>query len=270
MTMFLGLGAFRWLEVVATLFTLLLLADALAGHYRSGFRARTQYVPFLVGLALVGAATAAVMAPRSAWAHRALDAAGWLAVAGGILGLAVHHLHGLIKAPGGYRLWRHHVLYGPPPLAPLGLTAAGTLALIGSRGLAGRSLPADADARAVLFLWTALVLAGALAQTAVLHYRGAFNNPFMYVPFTAPVAAVALSAWCAGRAALCDTGWLVAALWTTFLIGFVGMGMHLRGFERQMGGLHLTLFNWLEGPPAFAPGLLSATAAVGLIAAYLL
>jgi hypothetical protein len=49
------------------------------------------------------------------------------------------------------------------------------------------------------------------------------------------------------------------------LTGFVGLGMHLRGFGRQMGGLYVTVFNWLEGPPAWAPALFTGFAAVGLI-----
>jgi hypothetical protein len=48
------------------------------------------------------------------------------------------------------------------------------------------------------------------------------------------------------------------------------LGMHLRGNGRQMGGLYLTIFNWLEGPPAFAPALFTGFAAVGLIAIYFL
>ena len=63
---------------------------------------------------------------------------------------------------------------------------------------------------------------------------------------------------------------LATLLWLTFLIGFVGLGMHLRGYGRQMGGLYLTIFNWLEGPPAFAPSLFTGFAAVGLIAIYFL
>ena len=46
--------------------------------------------------------------------------------------------------------------------------------------------------------------------------------------------------------------------------------LHLRGFGRQMGGLYLIFFNWLEGPPAFAPALFTGFAAVGLIAIYFL
>ena len=45
---------------------------------------------------------------------------------------------------------------------------------------------------------------------------------------------------------------------------------HLRGFGRQMGGLYVTVFNWLEGPPAWAPALFAGFAAVGLVTVHLL
>jgi hypothetical protein len=49
-----------------------------------------------------------------------------------------------------------------------------------------------------------------------------------------------------------------------------GLGMHLRGLDRQMGGLYVWLFSLLEGPPAWAPALFTGFAAVGLIAIYLI
>jgi len=57
----------------------------------------------------------------------------------------------------------------------------------------------------------------------------------------------------------------ICLLWLTFLTGFVGLGMHLRGFDRQMAGLYVPLFNWLQGPPAFAPALFAGLAALGLV-----
>jgi hypothetical protein len=54
------------------------------------------------------------------------------------------------------------------------------------------------------------------------------------------------------------------------LIGNICLGMHLRGMGRQMGGLYVALFNWLEGPLAFAPALFTGFAGIGLIAIYLL
>jgi hypothetical protein len=42
--------------------------------------------------------------------------------------------------------------------------------------------------------------------------------------------------------------------------------MHLRGLDRQMGGLHVFLFNLLQGPPALAPAVYAALAVVGILA----
>jgi hypothetical protein len=111
---------------------------------------------------------------------------------------------------------------------------------------------------------------GAVLQTGILHYRGAFNNPLMYAPFVAPLSAVCASVWTLLAASHVASRTLAVLLWLTFLTGFVGLGMHLRGLSRQMGGLYVALFNWLEGPPACAPALFAGFAAVGLIAIYLL
>ena len=54
--------------------TLLLLADALAGHYRTGFVFRAQYAPFLSGGLLIAAAFATCVAPSVAWVNTALRA----------------------------------------------------------------------------------------------------------------------------------------------------------------------------------------------------
>jgi hypothetical protein len=161
-------------------------------------------------------------------------------------------------------------MYGAPQLAPLALACVGVLALITAEGLAGRTELAGVNVQVALFGFVAVALAGAILQAGILHYRGAFNNPAMYAPMTAPLLAVLASVWTAvapGRGASLA---LAVLLWLTFITGFVGLGMHLRGFGRQMGGLYVTLFNWLEGPPAFAPALFAGFAAVGLVAVHLL
>jgi hypothetical protein len=73
----------------------------------------------------------------------------------------------------------------------------------------------------------------------------------MYAPLTIPVLTA-----------------LVSLFWLTLLTGFVGLGMHLRGFDRQMAGV--PLFNWLQGPPAFVPALFVGLAAIGLVTAGLI
>ena len=269
-TTFIGLYPFQWVALVTATLALLLAADALAGHYRSGFVLRAQYAPLISGGVLIASAVAAVVAPEAAWANAALRAAGWLAMATGAVGLAFHHFYGIVRKPGGYKWLLHYLMYGAPQLAPLALAGVRVLALITARGLAGETNFAGVSLRAALFVFVAVALAGAVSQAGVLHYRGAFNNPAMYAPLTAPLLAVSACIWMAFAPSRAASLALAILLWLTFLAGFVGLGMHLRGLGRQMGGLYVTLFNWLEGPPAFAPALFAGFAAVGLVAIYLL
>lgn len=267
---FIGLYPFQWIALIAALLTLLVVADALAGHYRSGFAVRSQYAPFVSGGLLIIAALAASIAPEVAWANLALRAAGWLAIITGAVGLGFHHYYGMANKPGGYNWFLHYLMYGAPQLAPLALTATGVLALITGRGLARQTSFIGMDLRPALFVFVAIALIGAILQSGILHYRGAFNNPAMYAPFAAPLLAVFASLWIVLAPSRAASVALSILLWLTFLTGFVGLGMHLRGLGRQMGGLYVTIFNWLEGPPAFAPALFAGFAAVGLVTTYLL
>jgi hypothetical protein len=269
-TPFIGLYPFQWVALITATLALLLAGEALVGHYRKGFALRAQYAPLVSGGVLVVSAVAAAAAPGAAWANAALSAAGWLALATGAVGFAFHHYYGIARKPGGYGWLLHHLMYGAPQLAPLAFAGVGLLALVTARGLAGAARFAGFGMRAALFGLVAVALAGAILQAGILHYRGAFNNPAMYAPMTAPLLAVFASVWAAlapGRAASLA---LAALLWLTFLTGFAGWGMHLRGFGRQMGGLYVTLFNLLEGPAPFAPALFAGFASVGLVAVYLL
>ncbi|MFN2517154.1 MAG: hypothetical protein ABR556_13175 [Pyrinomonadaceae bacterium] len=250
--------------------TLLLLADALAGHYRSGFAFRSQYAPFISGGLLVIAAVTAAAAPRITWVNKAMCGAGWLAIASGLIGFGFHHYFGIAKKPGGYKWLLHYLMYGAPQLAPLALALTGVLALLTARGLAGSLIIFGLSLRAALLALVAVALIGAILQATILHYRGAFNNPAMYAPLTAPVLAVAACGWMVFAPNNVILFALTILLWLTLLVGFVGLGMHLRGFGRQMGGLFLLQFNVLEGPPAWAPALFAGFAAVGLVTVHLL
>jgi hypothetical protein len=269
-TLFVGLNPFQWLTLIVAALTLLLLADAFAGHYRSGFVFRSQYSPFVSGGLLVLSSLAATLLPAAAWVNTLLQVAGGVAVASGLIGFCFHHYYGMAKKPGGYKWLLHHLMYGAPQLAPLGLVITGTLALIAARGMSGGTSVAGVNMRAALLALVAMGLTGAILQSSILHYRGAFNNPAMYLPLSAPALAAVVSVWASIAPASYLLDVLNVLLWMTFLIGFVGLGMHLRGFGRQMGGLYVALFNWLEGPPAFAPGLFAGFAAVGIVAIKLL
>jgi hypothetical protein len=269
-TPFIGLYPFQWIALIVALLTLLVVADALAGHYRSGFAFRSQYTPFLTGGLLIIAAITASIAPEATWANLLLRAAGCLAIFAGAIGVGFHHYYGMAKKPGGYNWFLHYLMYGAPQLAPLSLTASGVLALITARGLARQMSFIGMDLRVALFVFVGIALVGAILQSGILHFRGAFNNPAMYAPFAAPLLAVFASLWIVLAPSPFALASLSVLLWLTFLTGFVGLGMHLRGFGRQMGGLYVTVFNWLEGPPAFAPALFGGFAAVGLVTIYLL
>lgn len=267
-TGFLGLTPFRWMAVVVVVLTPLLLTDALTGHYRTGFQVRAQYAPFISGGLLTLAALAALLAPGQGWARIACIVIGILGIASGLIGFVFHQVYGTARKPGGYRMTLHYAMYGAPTLAPLVLAALGMLAVLAALGMGGASRLAGLSLRQVAFALAAVSLLGSVLQAAILHYRGAYNNPLMYVPVSLPLVTVVLLAVAAcGYSASVALG---ASLWMSFLIGFIGLGMHLRGLDRQMGGLHVPLFNTLQGPPIWAPALFSAFAAVGLAALYLL
>lgn len=256
--------------MIVVALTLLILADAFAGHYRSGFVFRSQYVPFLTGGLLIVTAISATLRPEAEWTNLALWVAGWLTILSGVIGFVFHHYYGIVKKPGGYKWLLHYLMYGPPQLAPLALTLIGLLAVLAAYGLAHEVSIWGLSIRTALLTLVAVALTGASVQAGILHYRGAFNNPLMYAPLIVPVFAIVMSIWMIISPNSIVLLVFSIALWVTFLIGFIGLGMHLRGFGRQMGGLYVTIFNWLEGPPAFAPALFTGFAGVGLIAAYFL
>jgi hypothetical protein len=274
---FLGLDGLRWITLLVIVLSALLLGDALIGHYRTGFRVRAQYAPFLAGAALIAAASVALIAPGSATAASTLRGVGWLAVAGGVIGAGFHHWYGVRRQPGGYSWLLHHLMYKAPPLAPLMLTALGALALVSAHGLAAghagtKGGPATDGALLgrVVLLIVALSMTVAVAQSLLLHFRGAFHDRFMYAPAAAPLLAAVLALGQAITPTRAVVPVLIGALWLSVLTGFLGLGMHLRGLDRHHGGLYVGWATILEGPPPFAPAQIAGFAAIGLVAQQLL
>ena len=262
----LGLDTFQWVTLVAAFLALLIIAEAWLGHYRSGFPLRAQYAPLLSGGLLTIVSVGAVIVPDSTRLHTALRITGWIAVVTGIIGVGYHHWYGIVEKAGGYRWLLHYLMYGAPQLAPLALSATGALAIVASHGLARGTAPPDPDTARWLLGIAAVALAGALAQTGILHYRGAFNTPLMYAPFTFPPLAALGSGWLVLDPSPGVTGFVRVCLWGTIVIAFIGLGMHLRGIDRQMGGMHLLHSNILQGPPPLAPVFYAGFAIVALVA----
>jgi hypothetical protein len=211
---------------------------------------------------VAGIAAAAVPAAR--WAHVGLRIAGAAAVITGLVGVGYHHWFGIVKKAGSYRWLLHYLMYGAPQLAPLALSVVGAIALVAAHGLSGQEAFLGGRIWRVLLAIVSVGLAGAIAQAGILHYRGAFNTPLMYAPLVIPPLAAVSGVWMAAAPGSAAEVALRVSLWLTFLTGFAGLGMHLRGVDRQMGGLHVFLFNLLQGPPPFAPAVFSGLSAVGL------
>jgi hypothetical protein len=270
MTDFLGISGYQWLLLLAALQALIVMPDAFIGHYRSGFDLRAQYAPFIVGLLLAVSAVAAAIVPHVRGVARAAVIAGMLALVGGLIGVGYHHWYGITTKPGGYRWLLHHLMHHAPPLAPLALFAAGALEVLGAVGASGTEQVFGTPIRGLALAVVGVTLAGATLQAGLLHYRGSYHNPAMYLPVVVlPLAGIA-AVWSAispGGASLVLASSL---LWATFLSGFIGAGMHLRGMDRQMGGLYLGVAAILEAPPPGAPLFVAAVGAGGLVALQLL
>jgi hypothetical protein len=266
----LGLSPFQWLALIVAGTALLLAMDAGVGHYRHSFAYRLQFTPLLVGPLLAGTCLLTAVFPEVEGVRQALAVGAWLAVFTGLIGFGYHLYYGIVRKPGGLKWLLHYLMYGAPLLLPLALSAMGWLALIVGAGLAGSSTVFGVSIPSMLIIFVVLVLTGSILQAAILHYRGAFNTPAMYLPFSVPIVTVLAGVWITLAPSAWARSLFAALLWLTLLVGFVGFGMHLRGLDRQMGGLYVALFNLMQGPPQGAPGLFVALAGVGLIAVYLM
>lgn len=259
----------NWLGSLSGFMAALVMVDAYIGHSRSGFSRKVKYVPLVAGAVILVAAILAVTVPRQRWLPLGLSAAGLLGVLAGAMGFWFHNRGGSVRPAG--RAWRlHRLMYHAPALAPLSLVAVGVLAMTAAEGMRGGDAFLGAQLRHVTLGTTAIALVGATSQASLLHYRGAFNNPLMYLPLTTPLLAAGAVPWALAGGSETAVTTLSVLLWGTFLLGFAGLGMHLRGFDRVMGGLHRSLPNVHDGPAAAAPALFTAFAAAGLVGLHLL
>lgn len=177
----------------------------------------------------------------------------------GALG-AGFHAYNIGKRPCGLS-W-HNLFYAAPPGAPAALTIAAAL------GASADSIAAGRPTGRVTTAMIASGLAGAAGEAWLLHFRGAFHNPAMWLPVTIPPVAATMLARdaLAGRPGR-DTRILLGA---TAALGVIGVGLHAWGVSRGMGGWR----NWRQtvfaGPPLPAPPALTGLAIAGLGALMLL
>ncbi len=262
--------AARRLNRAAGTLALSVLADSAVEHYRGSFENKAMYTPLVVAT-LSLAASAHGTADRRDAAHAARDTIYGLAAAVGMVGLGFH-LYNIGKREGGFS-WLN-LFYAAPIGAPAALSLSGLLGFASER-LRGNApgavprllgLPAGRAMAAV----TSAGIAGTVGEVGLLHFRGAFQDPFMYLPVTLPPVASALVASTAlhpSRPLRQVARW---GLRLTALLGFAGVGFHVYGVGRAMGGWRNWSQNLLNGPPIPAPPSFTGLAMAGLAALDLL
>ncbi len=242
------------------------LADSAVEHYRGNFHNRAMITP-LVTASLSLAVSAHGTGDRRPNARGVRDAVYVLAGLTGLVGTAFH-LFNVTRRPGGLS-WQN-LFYSAPLGAPAALTLSGGMGFLAERvrattpGLAPSIFGISAGR--VVGLATSAGLLGTMGEAGLLHFRGAYQNPAMYLPVTIPPVTAALL----GNAALApgkrDRTWTRAWLRVTALMGFAGVAFHIRGVARSMGGWRNWSQNVLNGPPIPAPPSFTGLALAGLAA----
>ena len=250
----------RQLNGAAALLALAALADSGIEHYRGSFHNKTMYVPLGAAALTLLASLRDTIAPAAAdrGERNAIDA---VAVATGIIGTSFH-LYNVAKRPSGFS-WLN-LFYSAPLGAPASLSLAGLLrrmaVLTRGRALIAGKLPRNALAWLV-----SLGLLATSAEAALLHFRGAYHNPAMVIPVTAPPIAAGLLV---GASAAPGRSHPLAR-WVLRLVagaGLLGSGFHAYAISRNMGGWRNWSQNILNGPPLPAPPAFTALAIAGLAA----
>jgi hypothetical protein len=266
------IDAARSLNRGAGLLALAVALDSGMEHYRGDFRNRAMYTP------LVASTLSLLVSGHGHWdeqaeAHLLRDAA---YLGAGVTGLAgtAFHLYNLSKRPGGWS-W-NNLFYGAPLGAPSALVLSGLLGYY-----AERVRDASTDRVPTVFgrpageavaLMVAGGLLGTTAEAALLHFRGAFQNPAMYLPVTAPpLAAGLLAATALAGPRRPRLRWLSRlTLRFTTLVGLVGPLFHAWGIARANGGWRNWRQNLQSGPPLPAPPSFTGLSLAGLAAHSLL
>ncbi|WP_419825451.1 hypothetical protein [Sphingomonas sp.] len=247
-------GAARLVSAGAAMLSASVLLDSAMEHYRGSFRNKAMWLPLLSSAANLGVDGSGRGGGLRLVSH---------AAAGGIGSTGFgFHAWNVAKRPGGVRLV--NLFYGAPIGAP------GALVLAGAVGAVADGIRADpprigplplGDGRALAGL-LAFGIAGTVGEAGLLHFRGAFQNPAMYLPVVLPpVAALSLArdAW-TGEPRGLTVGLLVA----TAVMGIAGVAFHAYGVGRNMGGWRNASQNLLAGPPLPAPPSFTGLAVAAL------
>jgi hypothetical protein len=234
--------------------------DSAVEHYRGSFHNKTMYVPLVSSFLSLLAGLHGTSDGRGR-AHQGRDGIYALAALTGLIGTGMH-LYNIAKRPGGIGL--QNLFYAAPLGAPAALVLSGALGFSAERLRAGRGRLLGLPAGRLLALLVSIGLFGTVGEAGLLHYRGAYHDPFMVLPVTVPPVTAALL----GAAALQAKPHPMTHWWLllTGAAGLAGSIFHGIGVGRNMGGWR----NWrqtvLAGPPIPAPPAFTGLALAGLAA----
>ncbi|NHO33925.1 hypothetical protein [Acetobacter fallax] len=262
--------AARRLNRAAGTLALSVLFDSALEHYRGQFRNRAMYTPLVTAAMALGVSAHGTMDQRQ-MPHVVRDTVYVLTAIAGLAGTGFH-LFNVRRKAGGVS-WQN-LFYGAPVGAPIAIGLSGLLGYLSERVRETPSGQAPMvwglPAGRVVGIASGLGMAGTTGEAGLLHFRGGFHDPFMYLPVTMPpVTALVL-----GRTALGPAGterratrwWLRA----TAILGLSGSAFHAIGVGRDMGGWRNWEQNILNGPPIPAPPAFTGLALAGLAALSLL
>jgi hypothetical protein len=258
--------AAKRLNRAAGMLAMSVLADSGIEHYRGSFQNKAMFTPLIVSALTLGISVHGTADRRQA-AHLMRDTTYLLAAATGLIGTGFH-IYNVAKKAGGFS-WQN-LFYGAPLGAPMAILLSGLIGFCSERV---RETPRgttpsifDLPAGRAMAALTSGGLLGTAGEAGLLHFRGAFHNPFMLLPVTlSPIGAALLA-----RVAAAGPGrpHPLARWWMRLLVamGAAGVGFHAYGVSRNMGGWRNWSQNVLNGPPLPAPPSFAGLALAGLAA----
>ena len=246
------------------------LFDSAIEHYRGSFENKAMFTPLVVASLSVLASLHGT-SDRTRGAHGGRDVAYAIAGVTGLVGTGFH-VYNVGKQPGGFIF--QNLFYSAPLGAPAALSLSGLMGFLSERVRDNRPgrrpTILGLSAGRVVAALTGIGLLGTMGEAGLLHFRGAYHNPVMFVPVTIPPVGAALLANAAFGRSGTPRGLTRWWMRLTTLMGFAGVGFHAYGVSRNMGGWRNWSQNVLNGPPLPAPPSFTGLALAGLAALGLL
>lgn len=254
----------RRLYQAAALLAASVLSDSALEHYRGDFENPGMFAPLASAAVVLACALRGTRSTRSRMTGARPTIMATVpyatACAVGAAGLGFH-AYNVLRRPGGLS-WAN-LFYAAPLGAPAALALAGVIGLAARPVAAGAATLAGLPSGRALCGLAAVGLAGTSAEAALLHFRGAYHHPAMWVPVSVPPVTAVMLAGAARPGASGPRRLTDALLKACTWLGVIGAGFHARGIARQMGGWRNWSQNVLAGPPLPAPPSFSALALAG-------